>query len=312
VKKIVLGFVLLAAVGQAAFADIVYTIPVTSLNGDFIVQNRPGQNHQVTFDLGVATIVPLVTSFSFHGQILSFPVWSDGTQRSVILGADFRLPVAATGVFLGMDVGVPFEPDMNSYTISPVPGFTITRTVYPNNEFDFSMTMDWGATYNTLYTTLGSGTIDMVWEPQQPDPGLTVITPGEIIVTAIAARITVAGQASPLYSLCLLYDPNKTVQSGATVPIKLELCNNTGNDLSSPAITLHAVSLIQVTNTSSGQVNGSGRANPNNDFRFDPTLGTSGGYIFNLSTKGLSTGRYNLNFTVTGDSFIYAVPFQVQ
>ena len=49
-----------------------------------------------------------------------------------------------------------------------------------------------------------------------------------------------------------------------------------------------------------------------NNFRFDPTLGSTGGYIFNLKTTGLTTGTYNLNFTVTGDSFGYAAQFQVK
>jgi hypothetical protein len=62
----------------------------------------------------------------------------------------------------------------------------------------------------------------------------------------------------------------------------------------------------------SGEVLDSGNANPDNNFRFDPTLGSTGGYIFNLSTKGLTTGTYDLNFTVTGDSSVYAAPFQVK
>jgi len=44
-------------------------------------------------------------------------------------------------------------------------------------------------------------------------------------------------------------------------------------------------------------IDDAGNANPDSDFRFDPTLGTSGGYIFNLKTTGLTTGTYNLYFT---------------
>jgi hypothetical protein len=117
---------------------------------------------------------------------------------------------------------------------------------------------------------------------------------------------------SPLYHVCLLYDPSKAVQSGATIPIKLQLCDDSGNDSSSPTIVLHAVSVAQVSTLISGQVQDSGNANPDSDFRFNTTLGTTGGYIFNLSTKGLTTGSYNLNFTVNGDSFVYAAPFQVK
>lgn len=114
------------------------------------------------------------------------------------------------------------------------------------------------------------------------------------------------------YSICPLYDPTKAVHSGATIPIKLQLCDGSGNDLSSSSITVHAVSIIQVSNSISGAVEDSGNANPDYDFRFDATLGSTGGYIFNLKTTGLSTGTYSLNFTVTGDSFVYPTSFEVK
>jgi hypothetical protein len=117
---------------------------------------------------------------------------------------------------------------------------------------------------------------------------------------------------SPQYSVCLFYDPTKAAKSGSTVPIKLVLCSNTGDDLSSPSIVAHAISITQTSTSISGQVQDAGNANPDNNFRFDSSLGTTGGYIFNLKTTGLSTGTYNLNFTVTGDSYVYAAPFQVK
>lgn len=115
-----------------------------------------------------------------------------------------------------------------------------------------------------------------------------------------------------LYHVCLLYDSNKAVPSGATLPVKLQLCDGSGNDLSSASIVLHATGITRISTSITGPVQDSGNANPDNDFRFDSTLGTTGGYIFNLSPKGLATGTYNLNFTVTGDSLGYAVPFQVK
>lgn len=127
-----------------------------------------------------------------------------------------------------------------------------------------------------------------------------------------AAYFTFAPPAGPRYHVCLLYDPTKAVNGGSTIPVKLQLCDASGNDLSSSSITLHATSVTQVSTSISGVVQDSGNANPDTDFRFDSTLGSTGGYIFNLSTKGLTTGTYNLNFTVTGDSFVYAAPFQVK
>jgi hypothetical protein len=49
-------------------------------------------------------------------------------------------------------------------------------------------------------------------------------------------------------------------------------------------------------------VEDSGNANPEDDFRYDATLGGSGGYIFNKSTKGLSAGTWTLRLSIDSDS----------
>ena len=115
-----------------------------------------------------------------------------------------------------------------------------------------------------------------------------------------------------LYSICLLYDADKATKSGATHPIKFYLCDSAGDDVSSSSIVVHAVGITHVSTAISGEVQQAGNANPDNDFRFDSSLGPSGGYIFNLKTTGLTTGTYTLDFTVTGDTFQYSAPFQVK
>jgi hypothetical protein len=114
------------------------------------------------------------------------------------------------------------------------------------------------------------------------------------------------------YGLCLLYDSTKSVQSGATIPIKLYLCDASGKDLSSSSITLHATGVTQVSSSASTVLETSTSANPDSDFRYDSTLGPSGGYIYNLSTKGLGTGTYRLSFTVTGDPSTHTAQFEVK
>ncbi|PYS69604.1 MAG: hypothetical protein DMF69_16400 [Acidobacteria bacterium] len=58
----------------------------------------------------------------------------------------------------------------------------------------------------------------------------------------------------------------------------------------------------------------SGNANPDYTFRCDATLGgAGGGYIYNLSTKGLTPGQYVLSFYAGSDhSFFYSVKFEVK
>jgi hypothetical protein len=109
------------------------------------------------------------------------------------------------------------------------------------------------------------------------------------------------------FNICLLYDPNKAVKSGATYPIKIQLCDVNGNNVSSADIVVTAVGVTKVSSTIDGEVITSGSANADNNFRFD-----NGTYILNLKTTGLSTGVYNLSFTAGSDPVIHTVEFQVK
>jgi hypothetical protein len=108
------------------------------------------------------------------------------------------------------------------------------------------------------------------------------------------------------YGVCLLYDPTRAVKSGATYPLKLYLCDVNSGDVSSSGIVVHASSIFLVSGFT-GAPEDSGNANPDSDFRFDPTLGPSGGYIFNLQTKGLATGTYGYTFTAGSDPTPHAI-----
>jgi hypothetical protein len=143
-------------------------------------------------------------------------------------------------------------------------------------------------------------------------PGISMGADGNLWFTGYYSSTIGKASNPPAYYLCLLYDPTKAKHSGATIPVKLELCDVNSHDLSSSTIALHAVSITRVSDSISGPVEDSGNANPDNDFRFDSGMGGTASYIFNLKTTGLSTGTYNLNFTVTGDSFVYGAPFQVK
>lgn len=118
----------------------------------------------------------------------------------------------------------------------------------------------------------------------------------------------------PTYGISLLYDPTRAGKAGSTIPIKLILCDSAGRNVSSPDIIVHATSLTRISESvlESGIVQDSGNANPDGDFRFDPTLGATGGYIFNLNTKGLTSGTYRLNFSVASSPLLYQAPFLVK
>ncbi len=102
------------------------------------------------------------------------------------------------------------------------------------------------------------------------------------------------------YKTCLLYDSRKSLKPGSTVPVRLMICDGVGHNFSNPNMVLTAVRLSNGS-TINPPIPDPGYANPDGKFRFDPRLGKGGGYIFNLSTKGLKKGTWKLWFTITGD-----------
>lgn len=114
------------------------------------------------------------------------------------------------------------------------------------------------------------------------------------------------------YGVCLLYDQTKAARSGSTIPIKLGLCGASGANLSSSGIVLTAIGTRLVSPDAWGEVEDAGNANPDMNFRFTMFDPATPGYIFNLQTKGLPTGVYQLGFHVGSDASIYTVQFQIK
>lgn len=112
------------------------------------------------------------------------------------------------------------------------------------------------------------------------------------------------------YAACLLFDQSRSHRLGSTVPVRIQLCAPDGTNLSSLSLVVTATALVKVDGTASTALtNDSGNANPDNDFRYDASLQ---GYIYNLSTRGLSSGTWELQFTVSGQPATYAVRFDIR
>lgn len=114
------------------------------------------------------------------------------------------------------------------------------------------------------------------------------------------------------YNICALYDQGKAHKLGSTVPIKLQLCDANGANVSAAGVVVHASGLIKLDSTASDDLADASNTNPDNDFRFDALLGGSGGYIYNLGTRGLSTGTWTLEFTASGDPVTHSVQFDLR
>jgi hypothetical protein len=111
------------------------------------------------------------------------------------------------------------------------------------------------------------------------------------------------------YGVCALFDQNKAARSGATMAIKLRLCDVASANLSAPMIEVTAIGVSKISDTALGPVEDAGNANPDDNFRYEPSLA---GYIYNLRTTGLSTGTYRLIFRVGADPQLHEVQFQVR
>ncbi len=135
-------------------------------------------------------------------------------------------------------------------------------------------------------------------------------------------RLTIYGTTSsfsPFYiarqgqHILPLFDQTKAYKLGSTVPVKLQVMNAANGSISSATLNVSARGLLRLQDSSATTVIDSGNSNPDSDFRFDPTIGGTGGYIFNLSTKNLSSGQYSLSMYVGADKqFVYSVSFEVR
>ncbi len=113
------------------------------------------------------------------------------------------------------------------------------------------------------------------------------------------------------YNICLLYDPTKAVESNATIPIKFDLCDANSADVSSSAIAVNLAGIQQISTTTSGEIAAYPAAAPDANFRYSSDLGTTGGYIMNLSTQGYAAGTYQITFTVANDPIPHSMQFEV-
>ncbi len=118
-------------------------------------------------------------------------------------------------------------------------------------------------------------------------------------VAGNSSSVTVTYSVS--YRVCLLYGADRAVKAGSTVPIRLQLCDASGGNQSDAGIALTARGVRWISNETTLEVQDAGQANADDTFRFDGSLGGTGGYIFNLSTSGLLPGTYVLVFSVAGD-----------
>lgn len=133
---------------------------------------------------------------------------------------------------------------------------------------------------------LGTHSFEVIFTPNDTTNYITVSS--QINVTA---AYQFSGILQPINA-----NGTSLFKAGSTIPVKFSLKDASGKYVSTASATL---SVIQVSTRATGTVlediTAISNANTGNAFRYDPTANQ---YIYNLSTKGWTTGDYQLTISI--------------
>ena len=112
------------------------------------------------------------------------------------------------------------------------------------------------------------------------------------------------------YGVSPLFDQTRSYKLDTMAPLKLQLSDAKGTNYSTSTLILTPSRLEKLDDTASTVLaDDLGSGDPDSTFRYDAALE---GYIYNLSTKGLTQGTWKQYFTVVGDPVEHSVSFDVQ
>lgn len=149
----------------------------------------------------------------------------------------------------------------------------------------------------------GDGQIHVVWA--QPK----MVYPYDMDVYAFRFERQYP-QPQPALTVQPLFDTGKAHRAGSVVPVRFQLLDAGGANVSSPTLVVTATGLVQQDDIAAlAVIEDAGNSSPDSTFRYDEALQ---GYIYNLSTKGMSPGTWVLQFSVGGDTRAYAIEFDLR
>ena len=136
------------------------------------------------------------------------------------------------------------------------------------------------------------------------------LVPGHSDVYSATIQLPMVDDPNELPTVCPLFDQTRAHRVRSVVPIKVAVCDGDGRNVSSPDVAVTAVGLRKVDDSpTSTMAEDAGNANPDGNFRYDTADAV---YHYNLSTRDLTPGTWELLLTVVGDARTHTVRFDLR
>jgi hypothetical protein len=255
-------------------------------------------------------------------KTISYSLSGAQTQPlAVVPAASVSIPIVTEGItvvtFFAEDVAgnVAASQSLTLRLDKTVPGVVITSPqarAYTLNEAAaaaYACTDGGSGVASCTGTTATGAPIDTASPGAKTFTATATDLAGNVATATIAYSVVVP---PPTFTIRALYDPLKEHTRNSAIPIKLQVENAAGVNVSSPSLVVEAVAVFSGAGIGQAEeelvADDAGQSNPLGRFRFV----SDGAYLFNLKTTGLKAGPYVLVVRIAGDATLHAVPFLIR
>jgi uncharacterized delta-60 repeat protein len=240
------------------------------------------------------TVVPAAT--------VSIPIVTEGITTVTFFAEDVAGNVAATqSLTVRLDKTAPgvviTSPQARPYTLNEAAAAA------------YACTDSVSGVVSCTGTTASGGAIDTASAGPRTFSATATDAAGNSATAHVAYSVMVP---PPTFTLRALYDPAMEHIRNSAIPIKLQVVNAAGENVSSSGLVVEALAVSSGTEIGPAEeellADDAGQANPLGRFRFV----AEGAYLFNLKTTNLKAGPYVLVVRVAGDSALHALPFLIR
>ena len=304
--------------GNSASASVAYTVVVPpDVDAPIIAGTMPNPNAAGWHRTDVP--ITLAASDGAGSGVHSISYAVNGAAPVVVPSASAALQITSEGLttvsFTARDVqgNVSASQTLTVRLDKTAPGVTIgspQARAYTVNEAAAAAyaCMDGGSgVASCVGTTAAGAAIDTASTGAKSFSATATDLAGNTATATVAYTVVVP---PPSFRIRTLYDTLKENNAGSAIPIKLQVENAAGVNVSSSNVIVEALFVSSGTEIGPAEEEAldAGQSNPLGRFRYV----SDGAYMFNLKTTGLQTGPYVLVLRVAGDTTLHAVPFLIR